>query len=125
MRIITSHKYLRRRQSLTVTLLVFGYAGYYLCRSNFSVTLPLIILNDPHILWRRISRVQRIESLEHKFNDPDHCGYNEQTGRPKHPVTGKPSLDQFVGEMGDVDIQLRRGRITCDHLQKDKPDQRQ
>src|SRR5215470_1788400 len=34
---------LRRWQSLTVTLLVVGYAGYYLCRSNFSVTLPLII----------------------------------------------------------------------------------
>ena len=34
---------LRRWQSLTVTLLVFGYAGYYLCRSNFSVTMPLII----------------------------------------------------------------------------------
>jgi OPA family glycerol-3-phosphate transporter-like MFS transporter len=34
---------LRRRQALTVTLLVIGYAGYYLCRSNFSVTLPLII----------------------------------------------------------------------------------
>src|SRR5262249_56639352 len=34
---------LRRWQSLTVPLLVFGYAGYYLCRSNFSVTLPLII----------------------------------------------------------------------------------
>jgi sugar phosphate permease len=34
---------LQRWQSLTVTLLVFGYAGYYLCRSNFSVTLPLII----------------------------------------------------------------------------------
>src|SRR5262245_20926275 len=34
---------LRRWQSLTVTLLVFGYAGYYLCRSNFSVALPLII----------------------------------------------------------------------------------
>jgi sugar phosphate permease len=34
---------LRRWQSLTVILLVFGYAGYYLCRSNFSVTLPLII----------------------------------------------------------------------------------
>src|SRR5262245_28673682 len=34
---------LGRWQSLTVTLLVFGYAGYYLCRSNFSVTMPLII----------------------------------------------------------------------------------
>jgi sugar phosphate permease len=37
----TSH--LRRWQSLTVSLLVLGYAGYYLCRSNLSVTLPLII----------------------------------------------------------------------------------
>src|SRR5262249_26512557 len=34
---------LRRWQALTVTLLVFGYAGYYLCRSNLSVALPLII----------------------------------------------------------------------------------
>src|SRR5262245_44398682 len=34
---------LQRWQYLTVSLLVFGYAGYYLCRSNFSVTLPLII----------------------------------------------------------------------------------
>src|SRR6266404_4589126 len=34
---------LTRWQVLTVALLVVGYAGYYLCRSNFSVTLPLII----------------------------------------------------------------------------------
>lgn len=34
---------LLRWQALTVALLVLGYAGYYLCRSNFSVTLPLII----------------------------------------------------------------------------------
>ena len=30
-------------QAVTVTLLITGYAGYYLCRSNFSVTLPMII----------------------------------------------------------------------------------
>ena len=30
-------------QSLTVALLVVGYAGYYLCRSDLSVALPLII----------------------------------------------------------------------------------
>src|SRR5215468_7214287 len=29
-------------QSLTVALLVIGYSGYYLCRSNLSVTLPMI-----------------------------------------------------------------------------------
>lgn len=30
-------------QILTVSLIVAGYSGYYLCRSNFSVALPLII----------------------------------------------------------------------------------
>jgi OPA family glycerol-3-phosphate transporter-like MFS transporter len=30
-------------QGLTLSLLVTGYAGYYLCRSNLSVALPLII----------------------------------------------------------------------------------
>jgi OPA family glycerol-3-phosphate transporter-like MFS transporter len=34
---------LRRRQASTVLLLVAGYSGYYLCRSNFSVVLPLLI----------------------------------------------------------------------------------
>src|SRR5262245_3491956 len=29
-------------QTITITLLVLGYAGYYLCRSNLSVTLPMI-----------------------------------------------------------------------------------
>src|SRR5215469_3451293 len=31
-----------RWQVLTVLLMLFGYSGYYLCRSNFSVALPLI-----------------------------------------------------------------------------------
>jgi len=39
----TSSPRLFRWQVLTVFLLIVGYAGYYLCRSNFSVTLPLII----------------------------------------------------------------------------------
>jgi sugar phosphate permease len=30
-------------QALNVTLLAVGYAGYYLCRSNLSVTMPLLI----------------------------------------------------------------------------------
>jgi sugar phosphate permease len=38
---------MRRRlavwQGLTIALLFIGYAGYYLCRSDFSVSLPLII----------------------------------------------------------------------------------
>jgi OPA family glycerol-3-phosphate transporter-like MFS transporter len=34
---------LRRYQTRTLALLVIGYSGYYLCRSNFSVTLPLIV----------------------------------------------------------------------------------
>ncbi len=34
---------LRRWQAVTVSMLVLGYAGYYLCRSDYSVALPLII----------------------------------------------------------------------------------
>ena len=30
-------------QGLTIVLLLAGYSGYYLCRSNFSVVLPLLI----------------------------------------------------------------------------------
>src|SRR3974390_3515421 len=38
-----SNRQLRRRQVLTVGLMVLGYAGYYLCRSNLPVVLPLLI----------------------------------------------------------------------------------
>ncbi len=34
---------LRRWQGITVGLLVVGYSGYYLCRSNLAVTLPLLV----------------------------------------------------------------------------------
>jgi OPA family glycerol-3-phosphate transporter-like MFS transporter len=34
---------LARWQTINLALLVVGYSGYYLCRSNLSVTLPLII----------------------------------------------------------------------------------
>src|SRR5215510_3036383 len=47
---------MRYWQGLTLGLLVTGYAGYYLCRSNLSVALPLIIddlgahgLNHDHV----------------------------------------------------------------------------
>src|SRR4051812_47654327 len=33
---------LARRRTLTVGLLVVGYTGYYLCRSNLSVAIPMI-----------------------------------------------------------------------------------
>jgi OPA family glycerol-3-phosphate transporter-like MFS transporter len=36
---------LLRWQIVTVVLLVVGYAGFYLCRSNLSATMPLIILD--------------------------------------------------------------------------------
>jgi sugar phosphate permease len=38
-----SPELLRHWQALTIALLVLGYAGYYLCRSDYSVALPLII----------------------------------------------------------------------------------
>ena len=34
---------LARRQGLTVALMVTGYAGFYLCRSDLPATMPLII----------------------------------------------------------------------------------
>src|SRR5947209_4023099 len=34
---------LRFWQGTTIALLFIGYAGYYICRSNFSVCLPLMI----------------------------------------------------------------------------------
>jgi sugar phosphate permease len=37
-----------RWQLLTILLMLFGYSGYYLCRSNFSVALPMIADE----LWR-------------------------------------------------------------------------
>jgi sugar phosphate permease len=40
---IKSLNSLWRWQVLTVSMLVLGYAGYYLCRSDYSVALPLII----------------------------------------------------------------------------------
>jgi len=38
-----TNRRLVRHQILIVILLMTGYAGFYACRSNFSVTLPLII----------------------------------------------------------------------------------
>ncbi|QOV88968.1 MFS transporter [Humisphaera borealis] len=39
----TTSRHLRRWQTITLTLLVIGYAGYYLCRANLSATTPMII----------------------------------------------------------------------------------
>src|SRR5262245_1487401 len=50
-------------QSLTIALLVTGYAGYYLCRSNLSVTLPMIAAElasrglDPAIARLRLGSI--------------------------------------------------------------------
>ena len=38
-----SSRKLIRWQTLNVALLIIGYSGYYLCRSNLSVTMPLLI----------------------------------------------------------------------------------
>src|SRR5215469_5667894 len=37
-----------RWQALTIALLVTGYAGYYLCRSNLSVAMPFIVRDLAH-----------------------------------------------------------------------------
>ncbi len=40
---MASSKSLRFWQAVTVSLMVLGYAAYYLCRSDYSVALPLIL----------------------------------------------------------------------------------
>ena len=39
-----ARSHLAKWQTVNVALLVAGYAGYYLCRSNLSVTMPLIMV---------------------------------------------------------------------------------
>ena len=39
---------LTRWHLLTITLLFLGYSGYYFCRSDYSVALPLIIAEQAH-----------------------------------------------------------------------------
>ncbi len=34
---------MRRQQAITLAVMVVGYTGYYACRSNFSVALPLLV----------------------------------------------------------------------------------
>ena len=46
---------LRRWQWLTVGLMVVGYAGYYLCRSNLSVTLLAIAEELRRTAWQKMS----------------------------------------------------------------------
>ena len=40
---LSSSRRRARWQALTISLLVTGYAGYYLCRSNLAVVMPLLI----------------------------------------------------------------------------------
>ncbi len=40
---VTDRPKITRRHISTVALLAFGYAGYYFCRSDYSVALPLIV----------------------------------------------------------------------------------
>lgn len=48
---------------LTISLLVLGYSGYYFCRSDLSVVLPLLIRDlgqhgipvGVRLLWRSLS----------------------------------------------------------------------
>ncbi|MBO0861063.1 MAG: MFS transporter [Chloracidobacterium sp.] len=55
--------HMRRWQALTVALLVFGYSGYYLCRSNFSVAAPLIIADLTASGWNANDAKIRLGAL--------------------------------------------------------------
>jgi len=64
--VIASASRLRRYQIQTLALLVIGYSGYYLCRSNFSVALPLILDEivatgvDPNVARVRMGTIASI-----------------------------------------------------------------
>src|SRR5215469_4098388 len=61
-------------QSFTVALLVIGYAGYYLCRSNLSVTLPMIQAElasrgmDPAIARLRLGSIASLGVLAYALS---------------------------------------------------------
>jgi len=62
---------IRRWQAVTVTLLVIGYAGYYLWRSNLSVVLPLMISDLAAQGWdannAKLFLVEQRRPLKNKF----------------------------------------------------------
>ncbi len=59
----TSMKRRQVWQALTVSLLVTGYSGYYLCRSNLSVAMPLILDELVAQGWTREVATVRLGSL--------------------------------------------------------------
>lgn len=54
---------LRRRRVLTIAVLTAGYAGYYLCRSNLSVSLPLIVDELVADGWSRAEATVRMGGI--------------------------------------------------------------
>lgn len=52
-----------RWQVVTVVVLVAGYTGYYLCRSNLSVATPLLIAELEALGWRAADAKVRIGTL--------------------------------------------------------------
>lgn len=72
----SSFKSARRRKALTVGLMVVGYSGYYLCRSNLSVTLPMIAGEmaargvDPHSARVQLGAVASLGTLAYALGKP-------------------------------------------------------
>ena len=54
---------------LTIALLVTGYAGYYLCRSDLSVAMPLLIRRTP-VAAAEISDSARARNCSIRFLMP-------------------------------------------------------
>ncbi|MDR3632979.1 MAG: MFS transporter [Isosphaeraceae bacterium] len=59
----------RRWRTLTLGLMIVGYAGYYLCRSNFSVVTPLLVDSlaatgmSPGVALRRLGFIASVGTL--------------------------------------------------------------
>src|SRR5262245_22627421 len=72
-------------------------------------------------LPRSCQRVQLPQSEHYAIG---HRRGAQRADRPELPIAVKPPLEHFVRGVRDVDIQLRRGRVTRDQLPEQKPGER-
>jgi sugar phosphate permease len=83
-----------RRKALTLGLMVLGYTGFYLCRSNFSVSLSLIIKElaaagiDPIVAKESLGWVTTLGTLAYAFGKLPGGGLVDFLGGRRIYLTG-------------------------------------
>jgi OPA family glycerol-3-phosphate transporter-like MFS transporter len=93
---------LRRRQIMTVGLMVLGYAGYYLCRSHYSVALPLLIADlrrqgmDPGYAKVRLGAIVSLGTLAYALGKPFAGGLADFLGGRRNFLLGMAGAIGFT-----------------------------